>query len=189
MRTAFERHGHPDLDAHEKPPEALRALFKKYQKMTAEALAADTDVVTYDHERPNQPPTFKQIGSLGATRLRAIFDEFEDQEVCRDSMARSYTDKNIIHDTVLLESVTIPGKRAEACAGNGADRGKDCFFYPLFFLPIFRLFYSKGCFSETCLIHCIKQIYTCFMKSDTHKPRTLLADLTLFLLSFQQIQT
>jgi alkylated DNA repair protein alkB family protein 1 len=65
-----------NLDPHARPPEAVRQLYKICQKIKAEGLANDVEVL--DLQRPDlkNDPNIKQVRKLQQTELSAIFQKF-----------------------------------------------------------------------------------------------------------------
>jgi len=71
----MEAHGH--LDAHEKPPDAMREVFKKFQKILPSALTTDADVLDFGRALdPSQQCLVKEIDKYDKSELVPIFQTF-----------------------------------------------------------------------------------------------------------------
>lgn len=62
------------LDAHEAPPESLRAIFKKYQKLPPAEL--NNDGGHLDFSKSVQYPGLKQMGQIATEKLSTVFQHF-----------------------------------------------------------------------------------------------------------------
>ncbi|KAJ9667408.1 hypothetical protein H2201_002609 [Coniosporium apollinis] len=94
---------HKDLDAHERPPQDIRNIYKKYQKMKKEHLALDRDII--DISSGAQSDTLREVWRFNFGRLRPTFDAFNGSSNFPNSL-----DAGNLPDTIpIYEHPHIPG--------------------------------------------------------------------------------
>lgn len=65
------------LDAHEKPPDVLRSVYKKYQKLSSNELTADVDIIDFRRGlSEQQQKLFTVVECSRPETLRAEFQLF-----------------------------------------------------------------------------------------------------------------
>lgn len=92
---------HKHLDAHERPPEAIRNIYKKYQKMQREALALDRDIIDGPSEAPSG--ALRVVRRFDFEELRPTFDAFT-------GPSRPSDHENLQDTVPVYEHPDIPGK-------------------------------------------------------------------------------
>lgn len=67
-----------DLNAHEKSPEAVRQLFKRYQKISLSEIESHPDIIDLQRVDENGPLAggLQLDGHLPSDTLKAAFEEF-----------------------------------------------------------------------------------------------------------------
>lgn len=63
------------LDAHQRPPDRMRALFKRYQKLQDSELGIDPDIVDFDEQKQD---SISQLRQVGVRSFRNSGSSFED---------------------------------------------------------------------------------------------------------------
>ncbi len=97
------------LDAHEKPPDVLRELFKRYQKVSQDALHNDPDIVDFRRGlSDSQQMEFHHFPWHKMNSTNALFQSFRGA----DGLEISHED--VIADAQLnaYSSVAFPGRHA-----------------------------------------------------------------------------
>lgn len=118
MATAFYR-----LDAHQKPPEQLKALFKKYQKATKEDLENDPAIIDLRDAASRTSSTKLQRAGviLAAARWHAL-------RLLSDKTELNYLDKVTTRasqcDAPIYQVQALPGLLEHFCVSEG--RVSDC---------------------------------------------------------------
>lgn len=64
----------PALDPHQRPPDGIRAVYKKYQKMRLPELSRDTEIVTTEGRISNSKITV--VKTLDSGMLKSTFQEY-----------------------------------------------------------------------------------------------------------------
>lgn len=109
---------HKDLDAHERPPQDIRNIYKKYQKMKKEHLALDQDII--DIPSGAQSDTLREVWRFNFGQLRPTFDAFNGSSNFPNSL-----DAGNLPDTIpVYEHPHIPGKDQHARSGTCPRRSK-----------------------------------------------------------------
>ncbi len=97
------------LDAHEKPPDVLRELFKRYQKVTQDALHSDPDIVDFRRGLSDSQQTeFHHFPWHKDTTANALFQSFGGANALETSL------EGVIADAQrnAYSSVKFPGRHA-----------------------------------------------------------------------------
>lgn len=65
------------LNAHDRPPEKVRDVFKKYQRYQASEVGSDPDIIDLEKLDPDDPPeSIALSGWMSSKDLRRVFHEF-----------------------------------------------------------------------------------------------------------------
>ncbi|KAL6710133.1 hypothetical protein ACN47E_009924 [Coniothyrium glycines] len=65
------------LDPHERPPDSIRNIYKKYQKLKSKALDEDENIVDFEHEtQALNGSKVRIVKHLESTHLQACFQKF-----------------------------------------------------------------------------------------------------------------
>ena len=76
-----------DLDPHERPPDGIRNVYKKYQKMKLNALNNDPDIIdlaSHDASASTTSTKVHVVKEYATKDLTAIFQAFAGQDVALD---------------------------------------------------------------------------------------------------------
>lgn len=65
------------LNAHDRPPERIRNVYKKYQRIKTPEIDLDADIIDLEKlDMDSLPAPFAISGFLDSKKLRLAFDEF-----------------------------------------------------------------------------------------------------------------
>lgn len=94
------------LDPHEKPPAVLREVFKRYQKVSYDALHSDPDVLDFQRGlSSSQQADFHHFAWHGENDIASLFQTFRGADALRSSLDDVITDAQL-H---AYSSIEIPG--------------------------------------------------------------------------------
>jgi hypothetical protein len=110
---------HKSLDPHAKPPEVVREVFKRYQRMTAQDLIADCDIVDFVQvlEQHQHKQTVQQTGVIDIGALTLAFEELQPSTKPAEDQHPPIP-RSIFHDKC------VPGAR-NASSINSAPTASD----------------------------------------------------------------
>ena len=86
------------LDAHQKPPEAFRAIYKKYQKMTPAALDQDLNILDFSRgTNEDSRKDLKEIRIINGTSLTfsAVADEGSSDQLTASNPIIAYESERL----------------------------------------------------------------------------------------------
>lgn len=96
------------LDAHEKPPPALQAVYKKYKKATAISLENDSDIVDFVRDSHQaQDAAFKPCPWHDSQTLQNVFQTFMNAH-----LSPPEEDNTNAPVKAAFESLRVPGKHS-----------------------------------------------------------------------------
>lgn len=92
-------------DAHQRPPEPIKVVYKKYQKMAAASLEADEDILDFAREKTTEHESkLKRVRSIQGDILNDACEAFASGEVKPLDLSGSTA------DVPILEHNQLPGK-------------------------------------------------------------------------------
>lgn len=96
----------PQLDPHERPPDSIRNVYKRYQKMPSQQLDADADIIDLD-QAPHTllPDKVRVVQVLEAAQLEEAFGAFAGRAVDSQSQQPS---------VAIYEHTDMAGKMGDA---------------------------------------------------------------------------
>lgn len=103
------------LDAHERPPEDIRNIYKKYQKMKKELLALDPDIT--DISSGDQVDALREVRHIKLQELRPTFRVFN-----VSSAANDLDDQKSESTIRVYEHPDVPGKEEMPCLATSPGR-------------------------------------------------------------------
>lgn len=87
-----------DLNAHDRPPEKVRATYKKYQRMRLSEIEKDPDIIDLEKlDQDDLSDPFIILESLSSEGLREAFDDF---------MGKGHS-SHATHGAALIEDVPV----------------------------------------------------------------------------------
>ena len=101
-----------DLDARKRPPESLRPLFKKYQKLPAPELCLDTQVVDLNRDSPRSHNGLRHVRDLSLAELQPLLDEFMGSLRTGNDL---HMEENQLKSVPVYEAVNLPGQSMGGC--------------------------------------------------------------------------
>jgi len=102
--------GRAQLDAHRKPPDALRVAFKRLQKLRSRDLDADYGVIGFRRElTKGQEDQIVETGMFTAPTLNTALACF-DQYVFHGMSASQTAGARVVDDVPIYDISDIPGK-------------------------------------------------------------------------------
>lgn len=105
-----------DLNAHDRPPEVIRQLYKKYAKLPISNIELDAKIVDTTAINPESPPDgISVVKYMSGKNLRRAFDDFMG---ARDAENVSSVDEGVMHDIPVLAHKTVSGQFRLWVAGD-----------------------------------------------------------------------
>lgn len=101
----------PGLDAHQKPPDLLRSLFKTYQTASIASLEADESVIDFTRIAAQLlDRSFRRLENVCVNAVHRVFQDYcrsnEEPDNMQAEDIERFTDDTVIE---AYESVDIPG--------------------------------------------------------------------------------
>jgi len=100
---------HPRHDAHAKPPESMRALFKKWQKSSVLDIDASDEIV--DAAKDALPPEIQRLTPADKDHASSIAELMIDFAAVVDSLDLPEILPATVSKQGAIEIKTIPGRR------------------------------------------------------------------------------
>lgn len=98
------------LNAHDRPPEKVRDVYKKYQKIKLPEIDHDEDIIDLEKlDVDNLPSPFAISGFLDSKELRLVFDEFVGR-TGNTSTTRDHNGGVLIENIPILTHKKVSGK-------------------------------------------------------------------------------
>lgn len=97
------------LDAHEKPPEGLRLLFKKLQKSSSSSLEKDPEILDLTSHQIDNDSRIRTVASLKVQNIRPVFHQFVKDSGIADFLHVS--ERAAVQRLDILEATDVPGGR------------------------------------------------------------------------------
>lgn len=96
-----------DLNAHDRPPEKVRATYKKYQRVRLSEIDQDPDVIDLEKlDQDDLSDPFVLLDSLSSEDLREAFDEF----IGKVPLSHDHHGAGLIEDVPVLAHKRVSGK-------------------------------------------------------------------------------
>jgi hypothetical protein len=96
------------LHAHDRPPNSIRTIYKKYQRLDTSEVDNDPDIIDLAKLDPDNPPaSIKLWGSTSSKDLRLAFDEFVKET---DSPGEERESAGLIEDIPVFKHELVSGQ-------------------------------------------------------------------------------
>jgi hypothetical protein len=96
-----------NLNAHDRPPEKVRATYKKYQHVRLSEIDQDPDVIDLEKlDQDDLPDPFIILESLSSEGLREAFDEF----MGKGHLSHETHGTGLIEDVPVIAHKRVSGK-------------------------------------------------------------------------------
>lgn len=107
------------LDAHQRPPESIKAVYKKYQKMKLKELEQDTEIINLAHGEDSPLPAnskMRVVRSIPKEQVRAAFQALAGTvEHAQDDDLKDLSDINVYEH----EDMPGPGSDCKCLFARG----------------------------------------------------------------------